>query len=68
MVPSEYLVNLHCGDLLAGAAHADSQVFAFTHGIYSVATLERRGFWTRLDAAAATSSSPACVAWRAALE
>ena len=63
--PSGRLVEIHCEDRIAGNSHADSAVFATTRGIYTLAQLETRRLWERLDAAAETSTGDACVLWRA---
>jgi hypothetical protein len=54
---SDYLMNLHCQDLAAGHAHADSAVLSFLKWYYPEMTLgdlqtllENLGMWTNLDA------------------
>ena len=48
--PSDALVNLHRLDVQEGRTHADSRVFQYYARWYSVAALEQKGLWQRLDA------------------
>jgi hypothetical protein len=50
---SLYLMRVRCRDIAAGTAHAGSNVYAEFSAYYSVAELEARTLWERIDAAIA---------------
>jgi hypothetical protein len=63
--PSDYLVGVHCTDVLSGASHDESEVRKAFRNLYTQEQLEGSGLWQRLSERAETSTAPACVAVRA---